>query len=281
MIVDEYFGGENMYISHDYEKSVLFEHRFWLQVLGDHARFIIGALSPNERERIEKAKIFKNAFDRFLDKARENISGPVLDNLTQESLRLSKKFRTFKLELIKEHIVGNIEINLPPTFINHMVNELEEYITILNCFLSSAYPEAHPIHHHILWLLDGVGHANAINCDLDDVEKKLKEKSKEFAKHFDELHMKAMEFAGYLRTNITSFPALSRLNKEAELEMLIFMNFLKELENMRMDKEVLGTITPLMLDHMFREECYYLTKLSQVSEVKKPDCNPGSPRIGA
>jgi hypothetical protein len=43
---------------------------------------------------------------------------------------------------------------------------------------------------------------------------------------------------------------------------------------MRISKEALGIIMPLMLDHMYREECYYLTKLAEVSEVKRPECNP-------
>jgi len=30
---------------------------------------------------------------------------------------------------------------------------------------------------------------------------------------------------------------------------------------------------------MFREECYYLTKLSMVASIKEPDCDPGKPRV--
>ena len=268
-----------MYISADYPKTALFEHRFWLQVLGDHGRFILNTLSPTEAERIEIAKNFISLFDTLLDKSRQNIYGGELDDLTGEALELGKKLRVFKLDLIKAHILGNIEINMPPTFINHMVNELDEYLTILNCLMSNQYPNAHAIHHHKLWLLDGVGHANSIYCNLDDIEQDLKKKSKMFSNHFDDLHMKSMELAGYMRTKLTKFPSLSRLNKQAELEMLMFMGFLKELQEMRINKEALGTITPLMLDHMLREECYYLTKLSQVSEVKKPECDPGKPRI--
>jgi hypothetical protein len=271
-------GRNNMYISAEFEKSLLFEHRFWLQILGDHSRFILNTLSPKEKEKIEKAKNFILIFDKLLSNSRENIHGRALDELNREAVRQAQKLRTFKLELIKEHIAGKIELNLPPTFINHMVNELEEYLNILKCYMSNTMPEAHPVHYHLLWLLDGVGHARAIHNNLDDVEADLKEKGKEFSKQFDELHMKAIEFAGYLRTGVAKFPALSRLNKQAELKMLMFMEFLKELEAMRLDKRVLGIISPLMLDHMFREECYYLAKLSQVSEVKKPDCNPAKPR---
>jgi hypothetical protein len=47
---------------------------------------------------------------------------------------------------------------------------------------------------------------------------------------------------------------------------------------MRLTKELLGTLLPLMADHMAREECYYITKLSWVSDVAPPGCDPGKPR---
>lgn len=62
------------------------------------------------------------------------------------------------------------------------------------------------------------------------------------------------------------------------MEMKLFQIFLHELEEMRMNNELLGVLTPLMADHMSREECYYLMKLSEVSDVKTPDCYPTRPR---
>ena len=37
--------------------------------------------------------------------------------------------------------------------------------------------------------------------------------------------------------------------------------------------------TILMAEQMFREECYYLTKLSMVSEIDTTECNPTEPRV--
>jgi hypothetical protein len=45
------------------------------------------------------------------------------------------------------------------------------------------------------------------------------------------------------------------------------------------NKEVLGTISPLVLDHMNREECYYLTKLSFAAGTRPPQCDAEKPRI--
>jgi hypothetical protein len=88
-----------------------------------------------------------------------------------------------------------------------------------------------------------------------------------------------VELAGYTRTGLRTFPALERFTKQAELEMALFMEFLTELKELGLTKELLGTLMPLMADHMAREECYYLTKLSWVSAIKPPNCDPGKPRV--
>lgn len=51
-----------------YKETAVFEHKFWLQVLGDHARFILDSLAEREKEDIQKAKQFKQAFDVLLKK---------------------------------------------------------------------------------------------------------------------------------------------------------------------------------------------------------------------
>ncbi len=51
-----------------YKETAVFEHKFWLQVLGDHARFILDSLAEREKEDIQKAKQFKQTFDVLLKK---------------------------------------------------------------------------------------------------------------------------------------------------------------------------------------------------------------------
>lgn len=262
-----------------YNDSVLFEHRFWLQVLGDHARFIFTALAPDERGKIQQAKLFIDTFDNLLETSRKDLNSAQLDLLNKSAFSAAQSIRSFKLMIISEQLVEKVKIELPPTFINHMVNEVEEYIALLACILNNQYPSPNPIHYHLLWIPDASGHAAAIASKLDPVEKPLIKRSKNFSKTFDELHIKSIEEAGYMRTNLCKFPALSRLNSEAESEISCFSAFLKELEALVKEKKVLGTLLPIMLDHMYREECYYLNKLSQVSEVSKPNCDPTKPRV--
>lgn len=264
---------------HDFRSNALFELNFWLQILGDHSRFIHDSLAPDEKAYISKAEKFILEFDRLLAISRQQPSGQQLMQLLHNSHNAGKDIRELKLSLIREHLVGKVKISLPPSFLSHMVNELDEALRLLDYLIQGEIPPiAHPLHHDLLWLLDAAGHAGAIDAKLDSVEKKLKQKGREFTKDWEEFYIKAVEMAGFLRANIYSFPALTRFHNEIELEMKIFKSFLRELEEMELNKETLGVLTPLMADHMAREECYYLMKLAETADIAAPDCDPTKPR---
>jgi hypothetical protein len=263
----------------DYRDEILFEHRFWLQILGDHSRFILNSLSPEEKDKIQTANHFIHLFDCLLEKARREPTIEEINLLNTSAYNSANNLRAFKLQILSQQLAGKIKINLPPTFINHMVNELDEYLLILSCMMKDHSNLSHPLHYHLLWLLDGSGHASSIERSLDMSEKDLIKVSKKYGEKFVNLYLKSNEFRGYMRTGLSDFPALHKLNQDADLEMNSFKKFLKELEKLILDKKVLGTLMPLTTDHMYREECYYLTKLSKVSDVKSPECDPTKPRI--
>ncbi|MCO5388278.1 DUF2935 domain-containing protein [Desulfosporosinus sp.] len=78
---------------------------------------------------------------------------------------------------------------------------------------------------------------------------------------------------------VQHFPELAQFNHQASGLILQFNQFLMQLQEMLLNRTALGIIDPLIHDHMLREECYYLTKLSSVSDVQSPSCDPGKPRI--
>ncbi|MGD6967973.1 DUF2935 domain-containing protein [Rossellomorea vietnamensis] len=265
-----------------FEEKALYEHRFWLQILGDHARFIRDTLSPLEKEEINRAEQFIVNMDQLLEMSRQPLSGQKLEDLTSMAAKQTEKLRTFKLSLVRKKLTGKVVLGLGETFINHMVNELEEYIKILDHLLKNEeVPDFHPVHHHLLWLADAAGHAGAINDSLDLSEKKLKEQGTEFQKDFEAFYLKAIELAGYMRTGLLEFPALTKFNEDVELEMKIFKSFLDELEEWEMNNKLLGSFSALMADHMGREECYYLIKLYESAGTQLPECDPTAPRVKA
>ncbi|PEE43777.1 DUF2935 domain-containing protein [Bacillus pseudomycoides] len=254
-----------------YEEIALFEHKFWLKVLGDHAQFLLDALAQNESEDIQKAMYFVQTFDRSLS----NIHTVNLIAFAKDAHKVAKEIRKFKLNIIQKQLEGKIVIHFTPTFINHMVNEVEEYIMVLEYLIKGEVPPVfHELHYHLAWLTDAAGHAGAISGGLDLVEKRLKEKSEEYEKHFEQFYLKAVEMTGYLRAELHSFPALKKFTKDVSLEVTLFSRFLHELEELELSNQVLSLISGRMADHMAREECYYLLKLAQASGLEMPKCNP-------
>lgn len=266
----------------DYLQAALFEHRFWLQIFGDHARFILVNLAPQETAEIQRAAQFKGVFDALLDRARGALNATELASLNQEANRAAQELRQFKLHLLSRQLDGQIAVGLPPSLFNHMLNELEEYQSILASLLAGEAPAVlHPLHYHLLWLSDAAGHAAFADGRLDDTEAELHDMARRYEDHFNKHYLKAVAMTGFLRTGLTDFPSLDRFNRQADSETDLFRRFLLELRDSILKKEVLGTLPGLAADHMAREECYYLTKLARAAGLELPDCDPTRPRVEA
>ncbi len=263
-----------------YPDTILTENRFWLQIMGDHARFIFLSLAPTESEYLLTAQQFIVMFDELLDQAQKPLAVQELDDLLNRAYNSVYQFREFKLELLGMSLTSDLKSHLPPTFFNDMLNELEEFLQILTAFRDNKPILLHPLHYHMLWLSDAVGHSASIAAALDPVEKDLIDLSSRYELQFEDLYSKALIMNGYLRTQLGSFPSLNRLNDQAAVAINSFTEFLDTLRDQRLDNKVLGTLMPLMADHMSREECYYLWKLSQTTDtVRRPDCDPTRPRL--
>lgn len=256
------------------------EHSFWLQVLGDHARFILESLGVKEKYEIQHAERYIVEFDMLLSIVRREMSSGELAGFNKQVIDKVRKLKVFKLHLIQRHLTEHPSLNLSPSLLSHMINELEEYESILRYLDGGKIPPlAHPIHHHLLWVVDAIGHSASISSSLDMSERELRKELKEFEQDFCRYYNKVQELAGYLRTGLLAFPALTRLNQEINQLMIQFISLLNELKDLSLKNEILGSTNPLFFDHMLREECYYLKKLSQVTDILPPNCNPASPRI--
>ncbi|SFF20986.1 protein of unknown function [Paenibacillus algorifonticola] len=154
-----------------------FEHKFWLQILGDHSRFIYHALSTTQTKEVQLARQFIEEYDRLLYTARKEENAD-LSQVNRQAHELTINLRLYKLELLDKLLLGQINISLTPTFLNHMLNELEEYLRILQAVVGgNPVPRYPSLHHDLLWLPDAAGHAASIGMDLDIVEKRLIKKA--------------------------------------------------------------------------------------------------------
>lgn len=247
-----------------------FENRFWLQILGDHARFIEEKLKHDETELLGRVSNLKDQLDTLLKEARK---GSVRSD---RILPVVEEVKKLKLDILQRHINGEIKIGLPPTFINHMISELESYEKIL----LNPDTKSHILEEHYLWQCDAKGHAISLIQALDPTEKKLMKELKKVKKAFGAGFNATIEYIGYLRTGESEFPALDKLNDEAVLELLIFLKMLQTMKEERLELKLLGSLAVLLVDHMVREENYFMKKVLESSgkQLKVP-YPPDAPRV--
>ncbi len=265
-----------------YVDQSAFEHRFWLQILGDHSRFIFSNLAPNETQLIQMAQQFIATFDHLLACARQPLDAAGWRALAQQAIPAVDALRDYKLDILRRHLMNKVDIGLTPTFFNHMLNELEDYRKNLS-FLAQGQmvPAMSPIHHHLLWLSDAIGHAETIYCRLDDSQNDLRMKAKKFMELWEKNYSAAQEFAGFSRTGLAMYPSLGEFDMRMSEEMSMFKDYLEMLKCKVLEARTLGSLPALIPDHMAREECYYLYRLfsSDPKHVAAPKCDPGRPRV--
>lgn len=256
------------------------EYQFWLQIMGDHARFILSSLDPIELDHIQRSQEFINSYDLLLSLSKEELTAELIREISPKALSLTEEFRDFKIQLLTLTLNSNLNFHLPSSFFNEMINGLEEFILVIRSIVNNESANSHSIHLHLLWLTNAILHGAMISASLDIIEKDIIDQSRLYEMQFTDLILKATILKGYLRTSLTSFTPLNRLNEQVEHLIYTFIEFLDHLLDLRIDGKILGSLSPLMVDHMSREQCYYLWKLSlSVGTLQKPECDPFRSRI--
>jgi len=242
---------------------------FWLGIMRDHAEFILTSLSPRETQLIIMAQNYKNNFTALRSQAKGLTETKDINALMQfvnNIIAVLTSFISFKRLILRKLLECKIEINLPPTFINHMINEALDFYRTL-CMIQSCIPlntVQEDIRLHKIWLPDASGHAAFIACSLDPTEEMLIKEAEGYKKTFNQLFIKTTELGLMLERACLEDGALENLNEEAMREISSFICFLDKILKLRSECKALGFASPLVPDHMIREERYYLSKLQSI-----------------
>lgn len=255
------------------------DNQFWIQIMGDFARFIFNSLSPVEADEAEAAQRFITQLDVLLSRSRQILTSEHLIQLNLDVFWTIQDYRKYILHLIKRQISEKIILSLRPSFLNHMVNDTELYLDLLGQYIQNSAAVINAAEVSIIWLTNVYVNALTVQDGLDTtVFNTNKKRAGELANEFLDLYFKASVMNGLRRSGLDDFPALTSLNDDIAYKMIEYTEFLVDLINLMEQKKVLGNITLLYLDSMYRQLCYYITELSRVSKVKPPVCDPASPR---
>lgn len=241
--------------------SPIEEISFWTGIMRDHGEFILNSLSYNEQEAICYANFYKESFMKLHEQSK--MGGVDLNSILSKSVSLLLSFINFKKVLLKRSLQCELNSSLPPTFFNHMINEaLLFYKTLMdiqNNIKVNTIEEN--LNLHKIWLPDAAGHAATIASDLDPIEKALIMEAQEFEKEFNNLALKNDELSKMLIRTCLTDGALKQLNEDAMRKIKEFICYLNKLSELLTKCKVLGTLKPLIPNHMMREENYYLNRI--------------------
>ncbi len=261
------------------ETNPEFQNQFWLQIMGDHARFILTPLSPIETEETDRVKSFIQLFDGLLAQARQTLTDEQKNKLNQDAYKTVQDFRKYILHLIKRQITGNIRMNLNPAPLNMMVNYAELYLNILHSFKEGSIPAMYITTISSIWLHNIYIQALMIQQELGIVFFRERKQAFDFANLFLDLYSKSIILDGLRRTGENDFPALVEFTLQINETMREYAEYLVDLLNLIRTKKYIGMLNNLDVDDMYRKICYYMIQLSNVSEIRPPVCDPTSPRL--
>lgn len=255
-----------------------FENRFWLQVFGDQMRIIFVGISPDDTQEVERLRGLIREMDGLLGRARQDLTAQELAALNRDAYNAAQDYRKFALHILIRQLTGRIDIVALPSFINHAVSDTEAYLGTLNDFMNGRTPEFDPATLNTEWLIDAYAYSFTIADNLSLVHIEIRKKANDFAQEFLNLYVRAYEMQGFTRTGLQTFPALINLNQDIVDYMRTFAEFILDLYNRISKKQVLGNLSPLYMDFMYRIICYYLMHLSKSSGLPAPICDPTAPR---
>jgi hypothetical protein len=162
-------------------------------------------------------------------------------------------------------------MNFTPTHINHQINEAIEFRHLLIMPEESVIDTPAELLTRIkIWLMDGSGHASVLMSFLDPSETLVAAEVQMFREKFDKLLIKVSELEMMLiRANVYKGALL--LAEETIEWMDNFTAFLEKFKKIRMQCEVLGngTLSPLIPDHLIREQKYFVSKIKLYMENAK------------
>jgi len=231
---------------------------FWTYILAEHAMFQTNAFSHKEEIYIVEAENFNHTFKMYNQAIASNQS---IDLQTLENDTIN--FIGFKKKIIAGLLQHKVLINFSPSFINHMVNEADEFLSILR-FGTCPVKTENPTLYIKTWLADASGHASTLAAFIDLAETPSIQCAKSFKHTFDRLCKKASEMhmiSENLQTNVN----IELLKEEVTEALNEFIQFCFTTGKLLDKKQIMsaGTLSSDITNHFINEHQYFMYKLQK------------------
>lgn len=251
------------------------ENRFWLQVFGDKARIVHKELFPTETDLVARADAFIPLFDNLLAEA---AAGENQVDVNRKAYPIVQDFRHFLLVIIRTQISEKSAIGILPDYLGVYVNESELYLSYLYAAMQGAPFTMNALEVALVWTLNAYLGAVHLEDNLGTAFVDFKTKATDYSHGFLILYLRAQILDGFLRTGLKHFPMLDAFYNDLANHMTKYAEFVVDIIQLTEKRTFVGTLSLLDLDDLYRILCYVMKKLSEVSSIRPPACDPTAPR---
>lgn len=259
--------------------SIAEENRFWLQIIGDNARTMLHAFSPDEKEETNHTRAFITRFDDLLARARQNLTPEQISQLNRDAMQATGDIRKFILKILRSQLVEGFQILILPIYLSHMVSAAELYLYILGALMKNRQPQLDFLYLATFWLPLFAAQAARIANSVGVYMRPFIQQANDFSINFRTQFLRAIEYQGFTRIGVPDYPVLIQFRNDVEGQMLAFAEFIVDLIQVIQARGLPGTLTLLQMDLLYRQVCYFATKLSYFSKKPRPACDPASLRL--
>jgi len=171
-----------------------------------------------------------------------------IHDLNVKAKGLLQEVMDFKKNVLKLKLECKLDIMLYPEMLNHLIEESEVYMLILDKLLNRESIDNNICDTIVFWNHIMMDHADFVNGMLDPSEKILKERAEYFSESYDEILEKC------INDNIRIFRESRNITNK-------FRRFKQSTTEGLLSCEIKSIITPLLADHILREANHYLRLL--------------------
>lgn len=249
--------------------SVSREHRFWLEILQDHAFFLLDRIRPEEPERIAEVRRYADAFAQLSGK---------LDTLPEPAHAASRPWIAFakeahmaaagyyKLEgsLQALLLAGHDFLDASPAFLNGTLTENQEYLRLLSFYVQGIEAPALSLWSLMeMWLDDQLYHAVMMEELLQSADCPLSRTAGSLAEEFRSHLLKNRTIHGFLRFTPPDFPEQIQFARDAAGSVVRFFRLLEEAIPRMRQLSLVPESALRMVEHHMPEASYFMRKLAR------------------
>lgn len=241
------------------------EIAFWNEVMSYNSECLMESLTYKEKELNSLIAKYPNAFISLNND---------LESIDNEKLKTIKALVTelvqFQKNLLNQLLKKEVSLSLTPTILNNMINEAMEYYLFLSLVNNQFKfdPCLELLRIHKMWLITSLSNTNTIISQLDITESVSIKKACDFKEAFNSLYLEATQLYLLCERVFNNHEKIDHFNDTVTSLVKAFISFLQKLKILKTEGKLLstGTFTIKVLNHMIKEEEYYLQKLRDLNE---------------